>query len=183
VVPVYGADLVMSQAASPVPLLVTLDKTLSGTACTGPAVTLNGQPQKACGNLSQVTVVNARGSEAGWTLSGQLTGDFLDPVAPVGSSCDASANYNLHCIPGDNLDWTPAAAVAHTVVAGDVAHVTAGGVTTTGLHDSAQTLCGAATTTSGGTFHCDAALAVTVPASAFAPGADGFRATLTLTLV
>jgi len=211
VIPVSGADLTMSQDGTP-PVIDTLGHTLVGTACSGPAVTLNGKPQNACGVMAPVKVVNARGSDAGWSLTGQIS-DFVDPSVPPTTTCDTSSSYSNHCIPGGNLSWGPLAAVAHDVVPGDVAQVTAGpavapasvlssvlstsgplaGTTlqanpvvepapAAGLHDGAQTLCSTASTRSGGTFECGANLVVAVPASAFAPGAPGYQATLTLTL-
>jgi hypothetical protein len=162
--------------------------------------------------MTPVKVTNARGSDAGWTLTGQVS-DFLDPAVGPTTTCDTPATYSNHCIPGGNLSWGPLAAVAHDVVPGDVAQVAAGPAVappsvlaavlassgplaghklqanpvaepspTAGLHTSAQTLCSAASTTSGGTFECGANLVVAVPASAFAPGAPGYQATLTLTL-
>ena len=53
---------------------------------------------------------------------------------------------------------------------------------TAGLHNGAQTLCSTVSTRSGGTFQCGANLVFAVPASAFAPGAAGYQAILTLTL-
>src|SRR4051812_30379487 len=122
-VPVAAGDLVMSQYTG-LPVDV-LNHTLSGLNCTGPAVTLNGQPQFACGAMAPITVVNARGTDAGWTLSGQVS-DFLDPAADPALTCDTPATANNHCIPGGNLSWQPAAGVAHGLVAGDTAEVTAG---------------------------------------------------------
>ena len=218
-VPVAGAHLSMAQASGlPIDLL---SNTLQGTNCTGPAITLNGQPQFACGAMFPITVVNARGTDAGWTLSGQVS-DFLDPAAPPTTTCDDPAHYNNHCIPGGNMSWVPAAAVAHGIIPGDTAQVTAGppvlalnilaptiansppaiaafagvpgqNVATqtnpvieppplAGLHNAPQTLCSTAATQSGGTFICGAGLIVGVPASAAAPAAPGYEATLTLTL-
>jgi hypothetical protein len=218
-VPVTGADLVMAQNSGlPVDLL---NHTLAGTNCTGPAITLNGQPQFACGAMFPITVVNARGTDPGWTLSGQVS-DFLDPAAPSTLTCDTPATYNNHCIPGGNLSWVPAAAVAHGIIPGDTAQVAPGApvlalnvvapnvanapqaiaafaavpgqnVATqpnpvvepaplAGLHATAQTLCSTAANQSGGTFICGAGLIVGVPASAAAPAAPGYEATLTLTL-
>ena len=217
-VPVTGADLVMAQnSGQPVDLL---NHTLVGTNCTGPAITLTGQPQFACGAMFPVTVVNARGTDPGWSLSGQVS-DFLDPAAPSTLTCDAPP-YNNHCIPGGNLSWVPAAAVAHGIIPGDTAQVTAGAAVLAlnviapsaanapaaiaafaavpgqnvatqpnpvvepaplaGLHATAQTLCSTAANQSGGTFICGAGLIVGVPASAAAPAAPGYEATLTLTL-
>jgi hypothetical protein len=122
-VPVTGADLTMSQASGlPVD---TLGATLVGVSCNGPAITLNGQPQFACGAMSPITVVNARGSDPGWTLSGQVS-DFLDPAASPTMTCDTPATYNSHCIPGGNLSWDPVAAVGHAIVPGDTAQVAPG---------------------------------------------------------
>lgn len=124
-VPVTGADLTMYQATSPTPLVDNLNHTLAGTSCTGPAIVLNGQPQNACGTMGAIYIVNARGTDAGWALSGQIS-DFLDNVAPVGTTCDTIASFSNHCIPGGNLSWGPVAAVAHDIVPGDTAAVTAG---------------------------------------------------------
>jgi hypothetical protein len=122
-VPVTGADLTMSQASGlPVD---TLGATLVGGTCNGPAITLNGQPQFACGAMFPITVVNARGSDPGWTLSGQVS-DFLDPAASPTLTCDTTATVNSHCIPGGNLSWDPVAAVAHAIVPGDTAQITPG---------------------------------------------------------
>ena len=111
---------------------------------------------------------------------------------------------NRLCIPGDNLGWTPAAVVAHNDIPGDVAHVDAGpataaspsawlaalvtagnvndpGVGVDGLGGllSAKTLCSAPVNQSGGTFTCNAALYLGVPASA---AAGTFTGGLVLTL-
>jgi hypothetical protein len=211
VVPVSGADLTMSQNGTP-PVLDTLGHTVVGSSCSGPAVTLNGKPQNACGVMAPVMVTNARGSDAGWSLTGQVS-DFVDPSVPPGVTCDTPASFSNHCIPGGNLSWGPLAGVAHDVVPGDVAQVSAGAVVgapsvlaavlqatgplagtnlqanpvvepaaTAGLHNGAQTLCSTVSTRSGGTFQCGANLVFAVPASAFAPGAPGYQATLTLTL-
>jgi len=211
VIPVTGADLTMGQPGRS-SVTDLLDHTVAGSSCSGPAIRLNGKPQNACGALRPITVVNARGTDASWSLTGQIS-DFLDASVPPTTTCDTPASYSNHCIPGGNLSWGPLAAVAHDVVPGDVAQVTAGPAVappavlaavlqasgplagtklqaspvaepapTAGLHNGAQTLCSTASTQSGGTFDCGANLVVAVPASAFAPGAPGYQATLTLTL-
>ena len=145
-VPLTAGDLTMSENGTPVggpqnpPLtpagdvagaggLVTLiNGTVAGGSCTATPAKITGQPIDVCGNIAPVTVVNARGTAANWTLSGQVT-DFVDPVlgvSPATNPCDTIATYSSHCIPGGNLGWTPAAAVAHDIVPGDVAAVTAG---------------------------------------------------------
>lgn len=139
-IPVTAGDLTMGQNSGlPVD---SLGATLtSAGACSGPALKLNGQPQYACGNMAPITVINARGTDAGWDLSGQIT-DFIDsgkvtptsltpvsgvtPVGTLNSSCDSVANYNNHCIPGNNAGWIPAASVAQNMVPGDVAEVAPG---------------------------------------------------------
>jgi hypothetical protein len=123
VVPVFGADLTMSQASG-FPLDV-LGRTVTASGCDGPAITLNGQPQLACGAMWPVTVENARGTDAEWELTGQVT-DFLDSVAPQGTTCGTAATNNNHCIPGGNLSWIPVAGVGHGIVPGDVAQVSPG---------------------------------------------------------
>jgi len=140
-VPVAGADLVMSQATGlPTDLL---SHTLVSGVCSGGAITLNGQPQFACGAMFPVTVINARGTDAGWTLTGQVS-DFLDSAAPSGTTCDTPATYNNHCIPGGNLSWDPVAAVAQGVVAGDTAAVTPGAPLLAGINVQAPTAANAA---------------------------------------
>jgi len=139
-IPVTAGDLTMGQSGGlPVD---TLGNTLiaANGACSGPAIKLNGQPQYACGDMAPITIVNARGTDAGWDLTGQIT-DFIDSgkvtatsltpgnattLGTLNSSCDTVATYNNHCIPGDNAGWLPAAAVAQNIVPGDVAEVSPG---------------------------------------------------------
>ena len=125
VVPVFGADLTMSQASG-LPLDV-LGGVVGVAGCGAGPLVLNGQPQFACGAMWPITVNNSRGTDAGWTLTGQVT-DFLDTVAPPGTTCSgtAASPYSNHCIPGGNLSWVPAAGVAHGIVPGDVAQVAPG---------------------------------------------------------
>jgi hypothetical protein len=191
-----GSSITMVSASSiagPDGIPGTADDTIASAA----PIVLNGQPQLAVGSLNQLTVTNARGDDAGWTVTGQVT-PFLDQLHPL-APCVASvpASWNNHCIPGDNLGWIPSSAIAHTVIPGDVAQVTsgatlfspgffsnvsvAGGITglATGLGSSAQTLCSSPATHSGGTFSCGASLGLSVPASS---AAGVYGAVLTLTL-
>ena len=64
--------------------------------------------------------------DSAWTLTGQVS-DFNDPADPI-LTCDTVATYSNHCIPGGNLAWEPASAVAHTIVPGDTAQVASGPV-------------------------------------------------------
>jgi hypothetical protein len=200
-----GSSITMISAASiagPDGIPGTLDDTPASAA----PIVLNGDPQLAVGQLKQLTVTNARGDDFGWTVSGQVT-SFLDfaryPDRTAGGvpTCLASdsSTWDNHCIPGDNLGWVPSSAVAHVRVPGDVASVSNGsplfpphtpvlndtlnavtGITgtPTGL-TSAKTLCTSPNNHSGGTFTCDAGLALEVPASA---AAGAYVAVLTLTL-
>ncbi len=207
-VPILGADLILQQAglggpfgdfvipmvdfasiAGPDGIPGTPDDTPGSAA----PITLNGSPQLAVGQMYQMTVTNSRGTDAGWDLTGQVT-DLVDGTN-LGGTCPAAdpSTWNNHCIPGDNLGWSPSAAVAHTQVLGDVADVNPGTavyppgfllqpdpLTPTGLESTALTLCSTPDDgTSGGTFTCGAGLALSVPASA---AAGTFTGTLTLTL-
>ncbi|UUZ61368.1 hypothetical protein [Nocardioides sp. B-3] len=172
-VQVNGAAMTMKQAGSAIQLT---------------PVTLNGQPQKARGLLNGLTVVNARGTDAGWSLTGQMTSDFSDGTGDGVCGVNNPASWDNHCIPGGNVGWVPSAQVSHVVIPGDVATVNAGSPAipgTTGLPGwdgsaTAHTLCSAPATRSGGTFDCGGGIGPGIPASA----AKGlYRGTLTLTLV
>ncbi|MHB1519250.1 MAG: Ig-like domain-containing protein [Acidimicrobiales bacterium] len=121
VLPVEPGQIILSQNGG-LPLDV-----LGSSFCSGgttPGIVLNGNSQAACGILSPLTVTNSTGLDSGWTLTGQVT-DFNDPAAP-GLTCDTTATYSNHCIPGGNLAWEPASAVAHNIVPGDTAQVASG---------------------------------------------------------
>lgn len=173
-VQVNGAAMSMEQAGS----LITL-----------PPVTLNGQPQQTQGALNGLTVVNARGTDAGWSLTGQMTSDFSDGTGDGVCSVADPTTWDNHCIPGGNVGWGPTAQVSHTQIPGDVATVNAGAPAipgTTGAPGSwdglatPHTLCSAPVNRSGGTFDCGGAVGLGIPASA---AAGLYTGTLTLTLV
>jgi len=177
-------------------------------------VILNGQAQASTGSLQNLTVNNARGTSAGWTLSGFVT-DLGAPGSPtmtlptgqtisVCSSAGAlgAPGIPAHrlCIPGDNMGWTPTASIAHNIIFGDVAQVSPGSSDASGASDwlsqlvaagsagkdgigglqEQNVLCSSPTDHSGGTFACDAALYLGVPASA---GAGTYTGGLVLTLL
>ncbi|MHB8220910.1 MAG: hypothetical protein ACYDHU_11425 [Acidimicrobiales bacterium] len=102
---------------------------LGGAACAGSTsfgLTHNGRAQVACGVFSPLTVTNATGRDAAWTLTGQTT-DFVNPADP-GRTCDTLSTRSSRCIPGANLTWIPQAAIASDIVPGDTALVSAGPV-------------------------------------------------------
>jgi hypothetical protein len=172
-------------------------------------VVLNGQPQVSTGSLQDLTVINARGTAAGWTVAGFVT-DIGAPggptiTLPTGQTvpaCSAAGSLGTSptphrlCIPGDNMGWSPTAAVAHAVIPGDVAQVIAGpadaaspadwltdlingGADGIGGLQEVNVLCSAPVDHSGGTFACDASVYLGVPASA---GAGVYTGGLVLTL-
>ncbi|WP_436794221.1 Ig-like domain-containing protein [Actinospongicola halichondriae] len=189
---------------------MTLDK-VDGLVVMSPVV-LNGQAQASTGSLQDVTVTNARGTAAGWTVSGFITdlGAPGSPTITVGAqtfaACSAAGSLGTvtdgHrlCIPGDNMGWAPAASIAHDVIFGDVAQVAGGpadaadaadwlgqliaagaaGVDGIGGLTEVNELCSAPVDHAGGTFACDAALFLGVPASA---GAGTYTGGLVLTLL
>jgi len=127
VLPVTPGQIILSQSSGlPVDYLGSaFCATPPGSV---PGITLNGNAQAACGRVDPVTVTNATGLDTGWTLTGQVS-DFLDPnTASTVTSCDTTGTYSNHCIPGGNVAWEPAAGVAHNIVPGDTAQVTAGNV-------------------------------------------------------
>lgn len=106
-------------------------------------ITLNGQPQVATGSLNDITILNARGDAAAWTVSaystdygtpGAPTVDFDGP-GPLPAVYDCSDDSGLLggagaadrlCITGNNMGWAPTAGVLHDVIPGDVAAVNPG---------------------------------------------------------
>ena len=165
-VQVIGATMTMKQAGA----LINLAP-----------ITLNGQPQGTQGALNGMTVTNARGTDAGWSVTGQMTTDFSDGVGDGVCPATDPTTWDNHCIPGANLGWFPSASVAHVQIPGDVASVTPGGSVTPfqpGL-GSAQVLCSSPNNHSGGTFSCGGGVALAIPASA---AAGTYSGTLTLTL-
>ena len=110
-------------------------------------VTLNGAEQVSTGALNTITVTNARGSAAAWSVTAYATDlgaagaptftplpGVTVPLCSLAGAGPFAANPALAstitsdrlCIPGDNLGWSPAAGVAHNDIPGDVAQVTAG---------------------------------------------------------
>ena len=87
---------------------------------------LNGHAQTAHGALNTVTVTDTRGTNAGWTLTGQLEGDFINatPGNENGNTTVTGVEPNSHNrIPASNLSWAPSVSLTarRTAWLGDVA--------------------------------------------------------------
>ena len=193
--PVIGTTMTLDKA----PGLVVMDP-----------VTLNGNSQASLGSLRDLTVTNARGTAAGWSVTGFVT-DLGAPgsptvtlptgqTVPTCSLAGGGGSPSRLCIPGNNMGWQPAASIAHQVIAGDVAQVSAGpsdatdatdwitqlraagaaGVDGIGGLGEQNLLCSSPADHSGGTFSCDASLFLGVPASA---AAGSYTGGLVLTLL
>jgi len=129
-------------------------------------VVLSGADQTSTGNISQLTVTDARGSLNGWTVNAVLS-DLAGPL--IGSH---------HTIPAANMtdsNVTCAPQSASTGLASDVAAGTAGAFSNT----VALTLCTAAAGGGGGTFNINSALSLLVPASV---AAGTYTGTMTFTV-
>lgn len=117
-----------------------------------------GEGGAAPGRIGTVTVKDARGGPAGWTLTGKVT-DFTGPGGAV--------------IPGASLSWTPSCTAAEgspsRCVAGRAGVVGPEGAVLASAPDAEPV---------GGTFTIDATVALTLPPYT-PPGA--YRAVLTLT--
>jgi hypothetical protein len=216
-------DLTQIVAQPVVGTTMTMSK-VPGAIVMSPVV-LNGAEQVSTGALNTITVTNARGTAAAWSVTAYVTDlgaagartfeplpGVVVPLCSLAGAGPFAANpafaatidSDRLCIPGDNLGWTPAAAVAHNDIPGDVAAVSAGaasaaspaewlaalvaagntadpaqGVDGLGGLLSAKTLCSAPVNQSGGTFTCNASLYLGVPASA---GAGTYTGGLVLTL-
>ncbi|MDR1186049.1 MAG: hypothetical protein LBK95_01105 [Bifidobacteriaceae bacterium] len=134
-------------------------------------VTLNGLDQYIGGYLNVAQVVDARGTKAGWTLSGVAT-NF---TGPLGGQISAQ-----------NLGWSPTASVIPTgglVGSGTPPAVTAGPVVTPAQNGglaTAKVLCSADAGSSQGQFLCGGPLQLGIP---FDTPSDQYASVLTLTLV
>lgn len=142
ILPVLPSTLSMSETAfpgNPDFSQVILGGVFDGTTCVPGPLQLNGQPQTACGVLNSLTVINARGTDNPWSVTGQVT-DFIDntraaDLANQPNACSppqpnniAQSPPNNHCIPGGNLGWIPIAQIIHGAVPGDTAAINAGAV-------------------------------------------------------
>jgi hypothetical protein len=136
-----------------------LTLSVAGSSVSLPAVGIGGVAARA---RTPATVSDRRGTNAGWSLVGQVE-NFT------------SADGNV--IAADNLGWVPSASV---VDGGATGSVTPGATANPGSGlGSARALCTAPSGASAGTFTCGARLNLGIPTSAV-PGE--YTATLTLTL-
>ena len=143
----------------------------SSTPVALPGVTLNGQDQIITGSLNPVTVVDPRGTSAGWSLTGQVSDFAGDPSGTI---------------PAADLGWTPTASVVPGAIS-DLVHagpvttaVTAGGALNPGSGlSTAHSLCSSVPGASTGSFTCGGTLRLGVP---FDTPIGGYTAVLTITL-
>lgn len=139
-----------------------LTLSVAGSSVTLPAVA-NGAVTS--GPLNTATVADLRGTNAGWSLVGQV-GDFT----AVGDAVIAA----------NNLGWAPTATAVNDPLVGATGTVTPGPVAQPGAGlGTARALCTSAAGASAGSFTCGGQLNLGVPAGAV-PG--DYTATLTLTL-
>lgn len=139
-----------------------------------PAVTLNGSTQFTASALNQLTVVDARGTNAPWSLTGSMT-DFTK----IGGSVPATST-----IPATSVSWSPACAIV-SAAPGSIQAAPAGGFvagvgSVSGVPTTASRgLCSHEGSTGGGTWTADAGMVLAVP-----PGVEAgqYKATLFLTL-
>jgi hypothetical protein len=137
VLPVAPGSLSMTETAlggpgNPNFSTAVLGGVVTGTDCLPGPITLNGQPQTACGILNPVTVINSRGTDALWNLTGQVS-DFIDGTRGPTDTCSPGRNIdqvppNNHCIPGGNLGWIPTGFIMDSSVPGDTAAVHPGSI-------------------------------------------------------
>lgn len=124
-------------------------------------ITLNGLNQVSTGNVRQVTVTDARGSSAGWTLNASLS-DLTNGGGTNPNSTIAANTFN----------WAPVCTTT-----GGSATVSTGAAGT--LRNTDQVFCSSASGQGGGQFTADSALNVSVPAT---QAAGAYTGILTLTL-
>ena len=130
------------------------------TSATNPAstavaltpVALSGSSalHSASGSLNVVHISDNRGTAAGWTVTGQLQGNFVNNT-PTGKPSN-------NVIPARNLLWLP------SVVSGSATGVT-GGPASALSRTVARVLCSASSGHGAGRSSCRATLSLAVPAS------------------
>ena len=123
--------------------------TLGGLQGPGP-----GGPQfvQAAGSLDTVGVSDNRGTEPGWSVTGQLEGPFTN-ASQLGPPGD-------NVIPADFLTWTPAPVAPGP--GADIAGVGQGPEATLST-TTPSVLCAASPGSGGGSYGCQASLSLAVP--------------------
>jgi hypothetical protein len=142
------------------------------------ALQLNGSTRFAGASLDDLTVVDARGTNASWSLWGSVT-DFVNGDVTTGNNT----------IPATNLAWDPTCDIAAgTGTVDGVTPVAAGafvagapgnGADVPGDAEASKGLCNKATGAGGGTWTADADLELTVPADV---AIGNYKATLYLSI-
>jgi hypothetical protein len=151
------------------------------TDVTMTTTTLNGVTQVANGELNTVTVLDDRGTLAGWSATAILETDFLGSNTPGKSTWD-------NVVPGEYLSWTPNLTIPTTlgVPDGVASEINLGAPTGAGafpvktqsaglngatgpyngMNESTTpiNLCTAPAGGGGGTFECGASLSLVIPA-------------------
>lgn len=122
----------------------------NSNAVTLTAVTLDGTEKTSTGNLNQVTVNDARGTLAGWSVTATMT-NFSKSG---GSASNAT-------IPASKLTTTPSCAAVGDALIAEVSTGPASAMSTS----SGIPMCTAANGGGGGTFRVDGALTLKIPAS------------------
>lgn len=167
--PGAGHELIVADVQ---PGVLTLEVPAAATVALS-AVTLTGRDQLADGALEAIRVLDGRGTQAGWVLSGQVS-DFGGTGGGV--------------ILADNLGWTPeartvAGELGLQVADGATGQVEAGSAVRPGQAEGLsvpQSLAASPAGTSAGEFEAGGALQLGIPASA---SAGVYTGVLTLTLV
>ena len=162
-----GALTITTSTSAPVVLSTpVLNTTASGLVATG--------------TLNTVTVTDLRAGNLGYTLTGQLSGDFIGSGHPVPAS--ASDAFS-----GDDLGWAPTAPVtsgpsqnanAGPAVAAPLPPLAAGHTNGTNLLSTAAALGTATAGGSYGSIQYGAALTLSIPTNA---AADLYQGALTVT--
>jgi hypothetical protein len=122
----------------------------SSTTVTLAPITLRPTVQNSTGELDALTVTDARGMLTGWTLTGIVTGNFVN-VSPYGQ-------HKLNVFPAGDLVISPSVA-AVTGLQADVVP----GIPQHANHTTGQTLASAGGGGGGGQFQVSAQLHLTVP--------------------
>jgi hypothetical protein len=142
----------------------TCDET-NKTTCTG--LQLDGTTQAVTGSLNNITVIDARGQGAPWSISA-----VMDDLTTNGGGTNQT-------LPANTVTLTPSCAVVDGNTDGGTAAVITGAASLLD-NSTAITVCSANAGAAGGTFTAGGGLSLTVPASIYA---GLYQATITLTAV